>query len=388
MGWGMLSLTPYIPFVLVCFLTLPRILTQSFILLAIPFLIRELNLTDLQAQFLFPTLLAGVILFLIPAGKIGDILGSRKTLILSSYVFVIGALVAGFTKSVYLFFPALFLLGATAAFSMTQGSAYITEIFPFRLRGRIIGLFTGLISLSFFMGPVLGGLIAHLGQKGVFLTMLPFFILALLLSNFLPKVQREDPKIVKIEYKDFLQPSFLSHCFISLFWQSIISLLIFFPAEFQLTLGYSPFEAGILFAILALPFPVFSPVAGWIFDRLGSRIPYSIGYISLGIGWILSYYRFDNESLVVLAFALAFVIPVTASASWGFFNQKSRSTATSIYYLLRFFGSIIGSLIAGYLLVQKNLGVEFFLVNYTLAIGFALLSAPAFYFAWKNPGKK
>jgi MFS family permease len=74
MGWGMLSLTPYIPFVLVCFLTLPRILTQSFILLAIPFLIRELNLTDLQAQFLFPTLLAGVILFLIPAGKIGDIL--------------------------------------------------------------------------------------------------------------------------------------------------------------------------------------------------------------------------------------------------------------------------------------------------------------------------
>jgi hypothetical protein len=48
----------------------------------------------------------------------------------------------------------------------------------------------------------------------------------------------------------------------------------------------------------------------------------------------------------------------------------------------------MGSLIAGYLLVQKNLGVEFFLVNYTLAIGLALLSAPAFYFAWKNPGKK
>lgn len=67
-----------VPFLLVSFLTLPRILTQSYIFLAIPTLIKSLNLTKIESQFIIPSMLLGTIIFLIPAGKFGDRFGPKK----------------------------------------------------------------------------------------------------------------------------------------------------------------------------------------------------------------------------------------------------------------------------------------------------------------------
>jgi MFS family permease len=373
-----------VPFLLVSFLTLPRILTQSYIFLAIPTLIKSLNLTKIESQFIIPSMLLGTIIFLIPAGKFGDRFGPKKMLIISSWVYVFVSFIAAFCISGTLLLISLFFLGATAAFSMTQGSTYVSDIYPFDIRGRVIGTFAALITLTFFLGPVIGGGVAEIGQKGVFLVNLPFLLLGLCFSKFLPALHKEPQKDLKIEYKEFLNGSFISHCFISLFWQAIISLLIFFPAEYQIYLGLTPFEAGVWFSILALPFPIFSPVAGWIFDRVGSRIPYSIGYVSLFFAWFISYKGFSSESLVVLAFALAFVLPVTATASWGLFNQANRCSANSIYYLLRFVGSFIGSTVAGFFLVRENTELDFFFLNLTVAAVFGLLSLPAFLYTWQK----
>ena len=366
------------PFLLVSLLTIPRALTQSYIFMAIPSLMDSLNLTEIESQSIIPSLLLGAIIFLIPAGKLGDLFGPKKMLIISTWVYVFVSFIAAFCTSGYLLLITLFFLGAASAFSMTQGSTYVSEIYPLEIRGRVIGAFAGFITLIFFLGPVIGGDIAQTGQIAVFLANLPFLLLGLCFSKFLPVLHKEPQKDLKIEYKEFLNGYFISHCSISLFWQAIISLLIFFPVEYQIYLGLTPFEAGIRFSLLALPFPIFSPVAGWIFDRVGSRIPYSIGYISLLFAWFIGYKGYSSESIVALAFALAFVLPVTATASWGLFKQANRCTANSIYYLLRFVGSFIGSAVAGFFLVIENVDFDFFFFNLSVALVFGLLSLPAF----------
>ena len=83
---------------------------------------------------------------------------------------------------------------------------------------------------------------------------------------------------------------------------------------------------------------------------------------------------------MALAFALAFVLPVTATASWGLFKQANRCTANSIYYLLRFVGSFIGSAVAGFFLVIENVDFDFFFLNLSVALVFGLLSLPAFFY--------
>lgn len=383
----MLGVSKIVPFILVSFLTVPRILTQTYVLVALPFLIKSLNLTKIQSQFFVPSIVLGTLLFLIPAGFLGDRLGPKKMLIWSSYAYTFLLICAAFSPYGNFLLVCLFLIGATTAFSMIQGSTYIADIYPLAYRGRVISIFSTLVSLTFFIGPVLGGLVSLIGQKGIFLCNLPILLIALFFARFLPDVHNEPSKDFKIEYKDFFNRSFISHCFLSLFWQGIISLLIFFPAEFQIHLGLSAVNAGIRFSLLVLPFPIFSPIAGWIFDRLGCRVPYSIGYFSLLTAILFSFYGYNAWALCILAFALAFVLPVSASASWGLFKQENRCSANSIYYFLRFTGSFIGTSVAGYLLMHKNPTMNFFFVNTLVAAFFGILGFPAFIYAWKTSKK-
>ncbi len=375
-----------LPFILTCCLTIPRILVQAFIVLAIPVLSKELNLSPFQSQILFPVFTLGIMIFLIPAGRIGDRFGSRQILIISTYFYLFFSMMAGLASNPILFLISLFCIGATSAFSMTQASAYVTEIYPFMVRGRVIGLFGGLVSLSFFLGPTIGGVVAGLGQAGIFFSMLPLVVLALLFTKFMPRIKREEKMAERYEYFQFISIPFISHCVMALFWQAIISLLIFFPAEYQIHYGYTPVQSGLIFSVLALPFPIFSPIAGWLFDRVGSTIPYSIGYLSLAVGGLLSFYGYNDESILLLCFSLAFVLPITASSSWGLFEQRHRSMATGIYYLLRFSGSIMGSLLAGYFLIMEKGSQDIFFLNFVVALVFAFLSIPAFILSLK--GKK
>lgn len=378
----------FFPFVIVCLITVPRILNQSYILIALPIFLNTLDLSSLQIQFFYPSNLLGTLLFLLPAGLLGDRYGPRKLLIWTTYAFVILSTLAAFSQSGNGLIILLFLLGISTAFSMTQAPTYLSDIYPLEYRGRVIGIFSGLVSVSFYIGPVLGGLVTQFGQMGVFLTNLPFLVLGILFSCLLPCVHKEPKKEAKIEYKRFCDISFVSNCLIAFFWQGIIALLIFFPAEFQIYLGLSPFESGLRFAFLLLPFPLFSPLAGWVFDKYGCRIPYIIGYTALFSSLIFSFFGFNSLALSIVAFSLAFVLPTSAAASWGLFEQNHRSTANSIYYFLRFVGGISTTFIASHILLYENTHVDFLFLNFSIATAFGVLSLPALFYALKTPLKK
>ncbi len=372
------------PFSIVILLTIPRVLLQSFIVISLPALINSLQLTHLQAKLVTPTTLIGTMLFLIPAGLIGDRFGPKKTIIYTSIAFFFISIFAAYCNSPTLFLVLVFLLGITTAFGITQGSTYVADIYPFEMRGRIIGTYSALISITFYVGPLIGGLVAVGGLKGIFLVNLPLLLVGLIFSKILPPLHKEKKEIVKKEYKNYLNKSFLSHCIIGLLWQGIIALISFFPAEFQVYLNLTPIESGILYSLLSIPFPIFSPISGWIFDKMGFKIPYAIGYTAFFVAWFLSLYNLYLYALCISSFALAYVLPISATASWGLFNQDHRSTANSIYFLLRYVGSLIGNIVAGYILFLDDTSKDFFNLNFSVAIILAALSLPALFYVCKR----
>jgi MFS family permease len=76
--------------------------------MAIPSLMDSLNLTEIESQSIIPSLLLGAIIFLIPAGKLGDLFGPKKMLIISTWVYVFVSFIAAFCTSGYLLLITLF----------------------------------------------------------------------------------------------------------------------------------------------------------------------------------------------------------------------------------------------------------------------------------------
>jgi MFS family permease len=373
----------FFSFLLVCLLTLPRSLIQSLMMISIPNLIEQLDLTDLESQLIVPIFVLGSILFIPLAGFFGDKLGAKKILIYSTYIYVGASFLAGIAATGKELLICIFLMGAAAGSSITQGSTYITELYPIQYRGRVIGIYSSLITLTFFLGPVLGGIVANFGQKGVYWSMLPVMVLALYLSRILPNFYKEKSEDRKREYRVFGSLSFLSHCFIACLWQVILTSITFFPAQYQIYSQLSPLEAGVLFTVLSLPITIFSPIAGWLFDRIGFFIPYLIGYAALSIGWVFSYYDYDREAVVMYCVALGFIMPVSGSASWGFFEQRHRSFATAIYYIFRFLGAFAGGLFGGYLLTAQIESSEVFYLTFSLGLSIVIITLPLVFWVKK-----
>ena len=115
-------------------------------------------------------------------GKLGDLLGKKRPLVIAVSLFLVGSLLCGLATS----FPELVgfraLQGAGAGGLTPLAHATIGSIVPIRERGRYLGLIVGAFALGSVGGPLAGGLLVDtLGWRWVFLVNLPIGVLALAL---------------------------------------------------------------------------------------------------------------------------------------------------------------------------------------------------------------
>ena len=92
-------------------------------------------------------------------GKLGDILGRRKTLLLGILVFTLGSILSALSTSLLFLLIARFVVGiGTAAIAPTVMSYIITE-FPSQQIAKGFSLYMLISSAAVIFGPTLGGLI-------------------------------------------------------------------------------------------------------------------------------------------------------------------------------------------------------------------------------------
>jgi EmrB/QacA subfamily drug resistance transporter len=352
----------------------------------------------------------GIVIFTIAsglcgvAGQIGDVFGVSGA----------NALIA-----------ARALQGFGGAMMMPQSLSIITQVFPPEKRGGALGIWGGVVALGAISGPLIGGFIAtYYPWEWVFLINLPIGVVGVVASiRYLPETRDEGasrrldwggvvlsgasifmlvfaliegnrvgwttPEILGllagsvILFAVFLwwerrqaEPMvrlelFRIHNFaVANAMQVLISFGvfgIFFPLTLYLQagLGYSPLEAGLVTAPMAVMQLVFAPLAGRLSDRYGSR-PFMIagtGLAVAGIALIAWQSRADTTWVdlliptIVTGIGMGMTMSPLTSAAMREVPRGIAGSASGIFNTTRSIGQVLGIAVLG-TMVQARTGVE------------------------------
>jgi EmrB/QacA subfamily drug resistance transporter len=130
---------------------------------------------------------------LVPAGRLGDLLGRRRTFDLGLAVFALGSAGCAAAPSVALLVVARVVQAVGAALIVPTSLGLILHAFPPAARAGAIGAWASTGAVAAASGPPLGGLLVEAGWRLIFLVNLPLAVGALLASRrIVPEVRHPD----------------------------------------------------------------------------------------------------------------------------------------------------------------------------------------------------
>lgn len=175
--------------VAVCLFTFMSTLDGSIVNIALPVMSKDLAIPMNQAEWVVSIYLIVICALLLLFGKLGDIYGKIRVFKIGSLLFIIGSLLSGFSVGLPFLLIARSIQAVGAAMTMSTNNGIITEVFPFKERGRALGMIGSFVALGSIAGPGIGGLIlAHLSWGYIFWINVPVGILAMILgAMILPK---------------------------------------------------------------------------------------------------------------------------------------------------------------------------------------------------------
>ncbi|HEX3721634.1 MAG TPA: DHA2 family efflux MFS transporter permease subunit, partial [Nitrolancea sp.] len=299
------------------------------------------NLTAIEWIVVAYLLVVGALL--LPFGRLGDIIGYKRVYLLGFTLFAGASALCGSSNSVWVLVGFRALQGIGAAMLQAMGPAIVTNTFGARERGTALGLNSVSVSIGLSIGPALGGLLTEFGSwRWIFYVNVPIGIFAILwawriLGNergaghqrfdsrgailssgglfalLLALIQGESwgwdsPAVLALIAMSVLlilafvftelhssQPMLDLRLFkIRPFTFGNISVLIAFAGLFIATFlmpffleqgqGFSPLKAGLLLTPIPLTTMIFAPFAGILSDRIGPRIPATLGIGVMALG--------------------------------------------------------------------------------------------------------
>ena len=120
---------------------------------------------------------------LLSVGRLGDLRGNKTAYISGFFIFVLGSVLAGFSPSASYLIGSRGLQAVGSAMLFANAPAILTKIFPASQWGRALGLQGTMTYLGLTTGPFLGGWLAdHLSWHYVFFINAPIGLLAIWLS--------------------------------------------------------------------------------------------------------------------------------------------------------------------------------------------------------------
>lgn len=137
--------------------------------LALPSMGKELMLDSALLGWLALSYLLASAIFLVPFGKLADMVGRKRVFLYGTLVFTASSLLLAFSISALLL-PLRTLQGVGSAMLFGTGPAILVSSSPMGRRGRLLGLNVASVYLGLSLGPFLGGaLTQRLGWRSTFL---------------------------------------------------------------------------------------------------------------------------------------------------------------------------------------------------------------------------
>lgn len=346
----------------------------SSINLAIPAIGAEFNGTATMLSWVVAGYLLASAAFLLPFGRLADIVGRKKIYITGIVLFSLFALVSGFAWSIesMIFFRTC--QGAASSMVFSTGIAILTSVYPPEKRGQAMGLTAAATYVGLSLGPVLGGFMNHyFGWRIIFYFTAVIGLTAALLAAWRLKGEWAGAKGEKF---DFIG---------SLFCIGSLSAILYgfsevsqnYWGKYMLGLGLC-LLAGFIYYESKQKFPIFHVELfrdnkAFAFSNLAAMINYSATF---AVAFVLSLYlqvvmEYDSQlaGLILLSQPLIMVLfsPLAGALSDRIEPAVVASWGMALSTLGLFFFSFISKDTSLWLLVANLI---------LIGLGFALFASP------------
>jgi EmrB/QacA subfamily drug resistance transporter len=160
---------------------------QTIVATALPAIQHELHTQINWSGWTITIYALGQVVAMPMAGKISDMYGRKRVILISAMVFTAASLCCGFAGNIYLLLlpRAVQALGGGAF--MPSATGIVSDHFGAG-RDRAVGMFTSILPIGGIIGPIIGGIfVSYWSWRGIFLVNVPIgIVLIALVIKFIP----------------------------------------------------------------------------------------------------------------------------------------------------------------------------------------------------------
>ncbi len=176
---------------------------QTIVAIAIPKIQQELSLSPTGTQWVINGYLLALSALFAFGGKLGDVLGRKRMVLIGVTGFAIASAACGLTpkgsiaEAWIIFFRVA--QGATAALLFPAAVAIVVASFPLRERGKAMAIFFGISGGLTAIGPFAGGFLTEWTWRAIFWINIPVAIIAVVLTQI--ACPEDEPRPEKLDYR-------------------------------------------------------------------------------------------------------------------------------------------------------------------------------------------
>jgi EmrB/QacA subfamily drug resistance transporter len=392
-----------------CFALFMIMLDNTVVNVALPSIQNDLgaSLSSLEWTVNAYTLTFAVLL--VTGGRLGDLFGRRRMFLLGVVVFAGSSALIGLAPTQEWLVAGRAVQGIGAAFMMPGTLSIISDAFPPQERGKAIGTWAGVSALALALGPVVGGaLTEYVSWRAIFFLNLPVAVGAVAVTLFAARESYDrtvartvdlpgiatlslglstlvlalvegkswgwgSPEIAgllisavvgltafvlierhsrapMVQFEFFRSKTFLGANAIAFVVSFAMLAMFFFLALYmQNVLGYSPLEAGVRFLPSTLLIVVVAPMAGRLADRIGPRLPITVGLTLAAIALYLQS-NVDAHSgygallfpFMIMGVGIALTMSPMSTAAMNAVELSKAGVASGILSMSRMVGGTFG----------------------------------------------
>lgn len=294
---------------------------------ALPFLKESWGLSSGQQELITTAVLIGAFLGAIAGGKVTDMIGRKRIIIVTSVIFAVGSILCGAAPTPFILILSRILLGVAIGISSIAVPLYISEISPQKIRGALVTSFQLMITIgivaSYFSDLAFADESNPFSWRWMFYVGVFPAILLFVGMIFMPETPRwllskgrneegekvlakvESPELyesslnqIKTEiakdknkagFKDLFSKTWKIPLFIAIgimFIQQFVGIntVIYYSPTIFLIAGFSGAKAAIAATVSVGIVNVLSTVLSmFLIDKIGRRKLYFIGVIGMGV---------------------------------------------------------------------------------------------------------
>ena len=352
--------------------------------------IGELGRSDDESGLLVTVFLLSAIIMRPFSGKLLDLYGKKRLLVISLAFYLLCTILYVFFKPFVLLLVLRFFQGIWFSIATTASGSLAADIIPFNRKGAGLGYFAMSTNLAVVIGPLVGLLLIQYASYNVLFIVLAFIVL--IGGLFALSVKTTDlPQTVvkernfKFKFDDLFErkalPIAALACLIAFAYASVLSFLSLYADQKDLLEVASYF-----YAVFAVAMICIRPFTGKVYDTIGPKFVIIPSFVLFAIGLVLLAWA-DGTWLFLASAIFIGVGYGTLTTSFQSLcvqavSAKRSGYATATYFTLFDIGIALGSYVLGIIAVKMSYESVYELSALLLVVVFALY---IMFFARKQP---